>query len=463
MKAYRCTTKCIKLTMKTTIATINLYLRTAKKLADGTYAIYLRCNFHGMYEVPTHYSVLEKYWDKKNQIVKKGCPNYAMINQEILKLKNRAIKRRADFINNDCPYTPRMVLQDLHIDLTGNSNKCVDLIAKYLNEKSPKKNTRNNWNHMKNLLVDYSSQDVIVNEVNVKFVKGFADFMLNRGISESTCNTLLGKVSCLMNYAVQNGLVDKNPFKEWKYYKVFKRKDSTLYIHPKSLEVMKEMFINECCVINDSRWHYKDEDNVIERLTNRRTALFAKYLYLCGVLFNGLAPIDLCQIKARELQIKTINGNQYYAWDGKRQKTNVDVKVRIKVDMYSNFMIKTMQMFRTGEYLLPVLDEAEYYNSDQKFLRVNKTLHHLCPLLREWFEVVNQEIIKRNIENKSSIPLIDLKCSYYSYRHTYAMQYLINGGNILKLATRLGRSVNTISAYVQHLKEETDLIDDDEE
>ena len=66
--------------MKTTIATINLYLRTAKQLADGTYAIYLRCNFHGMYEVPTHYSVLEKHWDKKNQIVKKGCPNYAMIN-----------------------------------------------------------------------------------------------------------------------------------------------------------------------------------------------------------------------------------------------------------------------------------------------------------------------------------------------------------------------------------------------
>ena len=76
--------------MKTTIATINLYLRTAKKLADGTYAIYLRCNFHGMYEVPTHYSVHEKHWDKKNQVVKKGCPNYAMINIEIQKLKNKA-------------------------------------------------------------------------------------------------------------------------------------------------------------------------------------------------------------------------------------------------------------------------------------------------------------------------------------------------------------------------------------
>lgn len=449
--------------MKTSIATINLYLRTAKQLADGTYAIYLRCNFHGMYEVPTHYSVLEKHWDKKNQMVKKGCPNYAMINTEIKKLKDRAIERRNDFINNESPYTPKMVLQDLHIDLSGKSNKCVDLIAKYLNEKSPKKNTRNNWNHMKNLLVDYSNKDVIVNEVNIRFVKGFANYMLNKGISESTCNTLLGKVSCLMNYAVQLGIVDKNPFKEWKYYKVYKRKDSTLFIHPKSLEVMKEMFLQECCIINGTMWSYRDEANVVELLTNRRTTLFAKYLYLCGVLFNGLAPIDLCQIKVKDLNIKTINGNQYYAWDGKRQKTHVDVRVRIKRDMYSNFMIQTMQMFRNGEYFLPVLDGAENFNSDQKFNRINKTLHDLCPRLREWFEDVNQEIITRNVTSKSKIPLIDLKCSYYSYRHSYAMQYLINGGNILKLATRLGRSVNTISVYVQHLQEDSDLIDDDEE
>lgn len=227
---------------------------------------------------------------------------------------------------------------------------------------------------------------------------------------------------------------------------------------------MKEMFTKECIAINEKNmWHYKDENNIIERLTNRRTSLFAKYLYLCGVLFNGLAPIDLCQIKKKEIIIKEINGNFYYAWDGKRQKTNVDVKVRIKKDIYSNFMIETMLRFYNGEYLLPVLDGAENYNREQKTNRVKKTLHDLTPSLREWFEEVNQEISKRHVRDKIDIPLIDTKCSYYSYRHSYAMQYLINGGSIIKLATRLGRSMNTISAYVQHLKEEADLIDDEEE
>ena len=126
-------------------------------------------------------------------------------------------------------------------------------------------------------------------------------------------------------------------------------------------------------------------------------------------------------------------------------------------------MIQTMQMFRKGEYLLPVLDGAENYNREQKANRVKKTLKDLSPFLREWFEEVNIEIINRNVKDNTNIPLIDKNCTYYSYRHSYAMQYLINGGSILKLATRLGRSVNTISAYVQHLKEETDLVDDDDD
>ncbi len=447
--------------MRTTIATINLYLRTAKLLADETYAIYLRCNFHGMYEVTTHYSVSAKYWDKKNQMVKKGYPNFAMINSEIHKLKTKAINRRDEYIKNEIPYTPKMVLQDLSVDLSGSSNKCIDLINKYLYEKSLKKNSVNNWLYMRNLLVEYSNKDIIVNEINVKFVKGFADFMLGKGIGEGTCNILCGKLSCLMNYAITIGMINTNPFKEWKYNRVLKRAKSILYIHPKSLEVMKQMFIDECLNFNGDLWSYKDENNIIENLTNRRTKLFAKYLYLCGVLFNGLAPVDLCFIKAKDITLKTINGKDYYAWDGKRRKTNVNVKVRILQDNYSAFMIRTMQMFRKGEYLLPVLDGAENYEEYKKINRIDKTLHDLHPYLREWFEEVNKEIINKNVMNDTTIPLIDPKCTYYSYRHSFAMQYLSKGGNILKLATRLGRSVNTISAYVELLTEETDLIDDD--
>jgi hypothetical protein len=51
--------------------------------------------------------------------------------------------------------------------------------------------------------------------------------------------------------------------------------------------------------------------------------------------FQGLAPVDINQIYKEEIKIKKINGNDYYCWDGKRSKTNVDVKVRIKRNIFT--------------------------------------------------------------------------------------------------------------------------------
>ena len=76
--------------MKVSIAVIKLVLRTNKTLADGSHPIMLRVSFNGMKERSSGYSCTEKYWSKKDECVKKGFPNYAIINHEIQKMKNEA-------------------------------------------------------------------------------------------------------------------------------------------------------------------------------------------------------------------------------------------------------------------------------------------------------------------------------------------------------------------------------------
>lgn len=66
--------------MKVSIAVIKLVLRTNKVLADGTHPIMLRCSFNGMKERSTGYSCGIRYWDKKNECIKKGFPNFIVIN-----------------------------------------------------------------------------------------------------------------------------------------------------------------------------------------------------------------------------------------------------------------------------------------------------------------------------------------------------------------------------------------------
>lgn len=65
--------------MRVSLARIRLYLKTSKKLADGSSPIMLICSFNGKKEISTHYSCVPKYWDKRNECVKKSYPNAVSI------------------------------------------------------------------------------------------------------------------------------------------------------------------------------------------------------------------------------------------------------------------------------------------------------------------------------------------------------------------------------------------------
>ena len=71
--------------MKVSIAVIKLILRTNKVLADGTHPIMLRVSFNGMKERATGYSCDIRHWDKRNECVKKGYPNFVLVNAELKK------------------------------------------------------------------------------------------------------------------------------------------------------------------------------------------------------------------------------------------------------------------------------------------------------------------------------------------------------------------------------------------
>lgn len=440
--------------MKVQIAVVKLVLRTNKTLADGSHPIMLRCSFNGRKEVSTSYSCPLKFWDKRNECIKKGFPNYLTINSIITKQKMEAIERRDEYERLGIAYTPSMVLSSKEV-LSAPKNDLRGLIDQYT--KSVSSSTRRVWNSFFNSFKEYLGRDnICVNEISLETIKGYAKHLESK-MKDSTIKMTLSKLAAILKYAVEEGIIDESPFKRFNYGKRYKLDSSTDYVHYRSIEVMKEMFLDEVIVrTSDTTWTYNDA--AIEQLLNRKSDLFARYFYLCGILFCGLAPIDLCQLKVKDLLVKDINGEDYYSWDGKRQKTHMSVKIRIKVHcMYSQVMINTMLMFRRGTYFLPILDGCENEDSLKIYKKVSNWLSNNRKKLRKWVKEVNAEIIRRNVENHSDIPLIKEDISYYSYRHSYSQMYLAKGGNVLALATILGRSMDTISTYVEQLSEEADL------
>lgn len=447
--------------MKVSIARIRLYLKEGKTLADGSHPIMLMCSFNGRKEVSTSYSCVPKYWDKKSECVKKGYPNWVMINHSIQQLKNEAIERRNEYERLGEVYTPQMILCPRKV-LSGHRNDLNGLIADYISDKSLKENTAYNWKYLSNLISEFDNKDVIVNQLRLDYVKRFIKWMQSeKKLSDGVIKMVLSKVAAITNYAIEKGLMsgDDYPFREFNYKQKFKTASKLDYIHWKTLDIMKEMLMDDIIVRNGNRWTYKD--NVLDELLDKNSALFARFMFMEMVLWQGMAQVDLCHVRKEDIDVKTINGQDYYCWDGKRSKTLKAVKVRIPCHtVYTEVMVKTMLMFNQGEWLLPVLNSLSLETSENsRKHRISNTLGVLSPKLKEWFQRVNEEVVKRNVENKSEIPLIDMKCTFYSSRHSFAMMYMMKGGSPMNLATLLGRSPNTLSQYIKELEEEGDLVE----
>lgn len=438
--------------MKVFIAVIKLVLRTNKVLADGTHPIMLRCSFNGMKERSTGYSCDVKHWDKKSEMVKKGYPNFVQVNYELKRQKDEAIARRDKFIASGVVYSPAMVLEreEVRNHLT---NDFGGLIQRYIDEKGLEWRTIEKWNIVKRNVIKFAGRDILINEVNESFCRRYCRWLEDRGLVSGSIKSYMGKVVAILHYAVGLGLIDKYPLDNWKYHKEYRESKSELYIHSDALDVMMEMFIDECIIRNGNRWSYKD--GVTEKLMDIHSELYGHYLYVIGIWMKGIAPVDISLLKKKDIKVVMIKGQNYYAVDGTRSKTGMLYKVRcLQNCVESNVMIRTMLMYNPGEYFLPTLNG--FSGNIKK--RVNNLYTYHGKHLIDWFQKVNEEIVRRNMESGSDIPLIDLDCRYYSYRHSYIMKEIQKPTiNLLALAQTVGKSSHTLHQYISLLGE-VDLV-----
>lgn len=438
--------------MKVSSATIKLLLRTSKVLADGSNPIYLRVSFNGMKEVSTGYSCIPRFWDKRNEMIKKGFPNFASINAVIQKMKNDAIERKNKFELKGVVYTPSMILEK-EVVFQPSDDDFKGLMDKYTVSLSP--TTRKVWKSFYNSFISYKKIEKI-QEVTLEVVKGYAKHLEDSGMKESTIKMTLSKLAALCKFAVEEGIIKESPFKRWNYGKKYKLNSNELYIDQNGINVLKEMLLERLVVRNGKMWHYID--GAESELIDRRNDLFVLAFYILGYTFQGLAPIDMCQLKVRDMEVEDVNGVKFYVWNIKRQKTKVAVKIMVsQKNFVSNVLIKTLLMFRKGEYLLPVLDGVE--NDRLKiYKKVSNWLSNHSDVLKEWFKKANERIIQSNVDNHTNLQLINEKCTFYTYRSSFAMAFMQNGGNLIQLCTLLGRGVNaSLKSYVRQLKAKEDV------
>lgn len=442
--------------MKVSIARIRLYLKEGKTLADGSHPIMLMCTFNNQRkELSTGYSCSVKYWDKKSEMVKRGYSNFVMINVHLKKLKDAAIAKRDSYIAKGEVYTPQMVLAKEEVR-NAVTNDFKGLIQQYIDEKGLESKTIEKWNIVKRSVIKFADNDkLIINEVDESFCRRYGRWLEDKGMSAGSIKSYLGKVVCLLHYAKGKGLIDEYPLSAWKYHKDYRESKSELYIHHRSMDVMIDMFLDEVIIRKDNgMWSYKD--GIEEKWFDIHSEIYAHYLYVIGFYMKGLSPVDLSMLKKKDLKVMMLKNINCYAIDGHRSKTGMLYKIRLQQNsLLSNVLIRSALMFHQGEYFLPTLEG--YVGKDMK-KRVNNLYTYHCEHLVNWFQRCNEEIARRNVMDGDDIPLIDLDCRYYSYRHSYIMAEIQKPNvNLLALAQSVGKSSHTLHQYISLLGD-VDLI-----
>lgn len=435
--------------MRVSIAVIKLVLRTNKVLSDGSHPIMLRCSFNGMKERSTGYSCSVKFWDKKNECVKKGFPNFVMVNYELRRLKDEAIRKRDEYIASGEVYSPSMILARDEVK-NAVTNDFSGLIERYILEKGLESRTIEKWRIVKRNVIKFAGRDILVNEIDESFCRRYGRWLEEKGMTPGSIRSYLGKVGALCHFAIAKGLMSSYPFTGWSYHKDYRESKSELYINHRTMDIMVNMFLDEVIVMGDNnRWRYRD--GVIEKLLDIHSELYAHYLYVIGYYCKGLAPVDISMLKKSDFRHIQLNGINCYAIDGSRSKTGMLYKIRLEENcLLSNVLIRTMFMFHPGEYFLPTL---EGFSGDIR-KRVNNLYTYHGEHLVEWFQRINERIAEINVENehRDDIPLIDLDCRYYSYRHSFIMKELQKPTvNLLALAQSVGKSSHTLHQYISLL------------
>ena len=175
---------------------------------------------------------------------------------------------------------------------------------------------------------------------------------------------------------------------------------------------------------------------------------FALNFWLTIYYMQGLSPVDVLNLKRNQIQlIKDDNDEEYYRISGvRRAKTGVEVPIAIKAEGIVDLLITPYYQRNDGEYLYPLFNHLPKGTS--KETAKNNLIAYNSKTLKIIWRRINKYAFDHGWKDWEDIPS---NTTLYSARHSFATHYLESGGNVIGLATMLGRKVANIDVYVKQL------------
>lgn len=382
------------------IVNILFYLRLSKVNSQGKCPIYCRITVDGQRaEFSTGRFVKESRWDSKAIKVKGSGIEFREINEYMRKLEAKIRDVENRLIQND-----EELIASVIRDKTIGKGKSKKMFLEVLNEyikiiedgvgtthaKGTLKRYKTVRVHSTNYIKKtYHKEDISLSSLDHQFILRFDQYLVvNKNISRNTATRYLKLVKTVVNYAVSNEWIERNPLNSYKL----------------KTEKTKVVFLDK-----DELNELENKKIVIKRLDRIRDV----FVFCC---YTGLSYSDVKKLTEENIAIG-INGSKWIITD--RTKTKVESKI---------------PLLPQAESLLQKYEEDEYCRAQGKLL-----------------PVISNAKTNAYLKELADICGINKELTFHKARHTFATTVtLANDVSIESVSRMLGhKSLRTTQIYAQ--------------
>ena len=246
-------------------------------------------------------------------------------------------------------------------------------------------------------------------DITVDFVKGFIEYLKDRGCSENSIRRYLRELKAIYNDGLRINIVKgPNPF----------------VIKGQSLaSIGREHF-----ALKEDEWR-----KFLAYVPELENEIFAKDFFLLSVMMSGANIGDILALKNLNIIGKEIQFKRR-----KTKKTGLDISITLTTQLTALLnKYGKINRRKPNDYILPFLSSC----SDEKAI-LNK-IHDVIKNINKGLSSICESISIKKITT-------------YVARHTYSVYFVDNGGSISQLQKLLGHtSSRTTELYLKSITEAT--------
>ena len=458
--------------MKRSLPTVSVILYKSKTLANGEHPIMLRLCYNGQRKYKSFgLSCSEKMWNEKKEEVRSTHP-YAMSMNTLIRAEvDKANKKIMELERDKADYSVTTLVKDLSKSAP-TTTSLFDMFEERISyfKSTHSHNTATGYRTMLNTIKRYTEDtDYELFEVDTEWIRSF-EVYLRDNYKDTSIKKFFDCFKAVMNRAVELGYIKASPFDDYRLIRPLDTKTPKRALSVDEMMTLMRYYMKTYGFGNKPKpnlektkvryWNAKFRRRAHTKLTPIDAEQLSLALFICSYMFQGLALVDLANLKWGDIRdIEVLDKEKYardsgefgidYANEHKEVKDYYEINVaRSKTNKPVRILVEEMTLL---PFLLPFTEAIKNVPDDE----VDDM--YVFPIYSEQDDTPEKRFGRMtyanylvNVNLKRIAERLGMKhLTFYSARHTYASALYHANVPMGLIAQNMGRNPADIETYLK--------------